>query len=65
MANEKVNIGPDEVNATEPEVTEQTAGGSPPEAALPEPEQAETPEPGMDDPSNGEPPVRNMNQMPR
>ena len=55
MANEKVNIGPDEVNATEPEVTEQTAGGSPPEAALPEPEQAETPEPAWTIPLMGSP----------
>ena len=56
MADEKLNIGPDEVNAAEPEVTEQAAGDSPPEAAAPEPEQAETAEPGMDDPSAGEPP---------
>ena len=51
MADETLNIGPDEVNVTEPEVTEQPAGDSPPEAAAPEPEQAETAEPGMDDPS--------------
>lgn len=51
MADETLNIGPDEVNVTEPEVTERAAGDSPPEAAAPEPEQAETAEPGMDDPS--------------
>ena len=51
MADEKMNIGPDEANAAEPEVTERAAGDSPPEAAAPEPEQAETAEPGMDDPS--------------
>ena len=54
MADEKLNIGPDEVNAAEPEVTEQPAGDSPPEAAVPE--QAETAEPGMEEPSAGEPP---------
>lgn len=53
MADEKLNLGPDEVNAAEPEVAEQATGDSPPEAAAPEPEQAE---PGMDDPSAGEPP---------
>lgn len=56
MADEKLNIGPDEVNAAEPEVTEQPAGDSPPEAAVPEPEQAEPAEPGMEEPSAGEPP---------
>ena len=53
MADEKLNLGPDEVNAAEPEVAEQATGDSPPEAAAPEPEQAE---PGMDNPSAGEPP---------
>ena len=56
MADEKLNIGPDEVDAAEPEVTEQPTGDSPPEAAVPEPEQAETAEPGMEEPSAGEPP---------
>lgn len=56
MADETLNIGPDEVNAAEPEVTEQPAGDSPPEAAAPEPEQAETTEPGMEESSAGESP---------
>ncbi len=50
MADETLNIGPDEVNAAEPEVAEQATGDSPPEATAPEPEQAE---PGMDGPSAG------------
>ena len=33
MADEKLNLGPDEVNAAEPEVAEQAIGDSPPEAA--------------------------------
>ena len=56
MADETLNIGPDEVNTAEPEVTEQPTRDSPPEAAVPEPEQAETAEPGMEEPSAGEPP---------
>ncbi len=49
MADEKVNSGPEEVNAAEPEVTEEAAGSSPPEAAVMEPEQPETAEPVMED----------------
>ncbi len=56
MADETLNIGPDEASSVEPEVTEHPAGGNPPEAAVPEPEQGETVEPGVDDPSVGEPP---------
>lgn len=61
MADEKLNLGPDEVNTAEPEAAEQATGDSPPEATAPEPEQAE---PGMDGPSAGEPPVRSMNRTP-
>lgn len=56
MADKTLHIGPDEVNTAEPEVTEPTAGDNPPEAAVPEPEQAEPAEPGMEEPSAGEPP---------
>ena len=45
MADEKVNSGPEEVNAAEPEVTEEATGSSPPEAAVMEPEQPEPAEP--------------------
>ena len=56
MADETLNIGPDKVNAAEPEVTEPPAGDSPPEVAVPEPELAEPAGPGMEEPSAGEPP---------
>ena len=56
MADETLNIGSDEVNAAEPEVTEPPAGDSPPEVAVPELELAEPAGPGMEEPSAGEPP---------
>ena len=49
MADETLNIGSDEVNAAEPEVTEPPAGDSPPEVAVPEPELAEPAGPGMEE----------------
>ena len=56
MADETLNIGSDEVNAAEPEVTEPPAGDSSPEVAVPEPELAEPAGPGMEEPSAEEPP---------
>ena len=41
MADEKVNGGTEEVNAAEPEVMEQAAVDTSPEAAAPEPEVVE------------------------
>ena len=55
MAEEKVNSGAEEINAAEPEVTEQTAVDTPPEAAAPEPEVAEPAEPADGDPGMAEP----------
>ena len=50
MAEEKVNSGAEEVNAAEPEVTEQAAVDTPPEAAVPEPEVTEPAEPAVAEP---------------
>ena len=55
MAEEKVNSGPEEINAAEPEVTEQTAVDTPPEAAAPEPEVTEPAEPAAGEPAVAEP----------
>ena len=55
MADEKVNGGPEEVNAAEPEVMEQAAVDTPPEAAAPEPEVVEPAEPAAGDPAVVEP----------
>ena len=55
MADEKVNSGPEEVNAAEPEVTEEATGSSPPEAAVMEPEQPEPAEPTAGEPAMAEP----------
>ena len=55
MADEKVNGGPEEVNAAEPEVMEQAAVDTPPEAAAPEPEVVEPAEPAAGDPAVAEP----------
>ena len=55
MADEKVNGGPEEVNAAEPEVMEQAAVDTPPEAAAPEPEVVEPAEPAVGDPAVAEP----------
>lgn len=55
MADEKVNGGPEEVNAAEPEVMEQAAVDTPPEASAPEPEVVEPAEPAAGDPAVVEP----------
>ena len=55
MADEKVNGGPEEVNAAEPEVMEQAAVDTPPEAAAPEPEVVEPAEFAAGDPAVAEP----------
>ena len=55
MADEKVNGGPEEVNAAEPEVMEQAAVDTPPEAAAPEPEVVEPAEPTAGESAVAEP----------
>ena len=55
MADETLNIGSDEVNAAEPEVTEPPAGDSPPEVAVLEPELAERRGPAWKSPLPGNP----------
>ena len=55
MADEKVNGGTEEVNAAEPEVMEQAAVDTSPEAAAPEPEVVEPAEPAAGDPAVAEP----------
>lgn len=55
MAEEKVNSGAEEINAAEPEVTEQAAVDTPPEAAAPEPEVTEPAEPAAGEPAVAEP----------
>ena len=55
MADEKVNGGPEEVNAAEPEVMEQAAVDTLPEAAAPEPEVVEPAEPAAGDSAMVEP----------
>ena len=55
MADEKVKGGPDEVSSAEPEVMEQAAVDTPPEAAAPEPEVAEPAEPAAGEPAMAEP----------
>ena len=55
MADEKVNGGPEEVSSAEPEVMEQAAVDTPPEAAAPEPEVAEPAEPAAGEPAMAEP----------
>ena len=55
MADEKVNGGPEEANPAEPEVMEQAAVDTPPEAAAPEPEVVEPAEPAVGDPAVAEP----------
>ena len=55
MADEKVNGSPEEVNAAEPEVMEQAAVDTQPEAAAPEPEVVEPAEPAAGDPAVAEP----------
>ena len=55
MADEKVKGGSDEVSSAEPEVMEQAAVDTPPEAAAPEPEVAEPAEPAAGEPAMAEP----------
>ena len=55
MADEKVKGGSDEVSSAEPEVMEQAAVDTPPEAAAPEPEVAEPAEPAAGEPAVAEP----------
>ena len=55
MADEKVNGGPEEVSSAEPEVMEQAAVDTPPEAAAPEPEVTEPAEPAAGEPAVAEP----------
>ena len=55
MAHEKVNRGPEEVNAAEPEVVEEAAVNTPPEAAILGSEVAEPAEPVAVEPAMAEP----------
>ena len=55
MADEKVNGGTEEVNAAEPEVMEQAAVDTSPEAAAPEPEVVEPAEPAAGESAVAEP----------